>query len=141
MASAGEQQALLTPPQLEPERPLEDYGAAQGPKKGQKLRLGFLKVRGVLLVNPLMLKFQLSAAIIQNRLRTSIEATGKLLLGASAEAPVQLDGMQHILRLRSRLQVSDKLFVDLGADCSLNRRALYPRTALEYRVRLLIASP
>ena len=44
MSSAGQQQALITPPQLDPERPVEGYGAARGSKKGQKLRLGFLKV-------------------------------------------------------------------------------------------------
>lgn len=86
----AEQQAISTPPQLQPERPLDDFAADPiVPKESGRLRLGFLK----------------------------------------------LDGVQHILRLRSRLQLSNQLFADVGADFSLNRKALYPRTALEYKVQ------
>ena len=49
---------------------------------------------------------------------------------------VQLDGLQHLLKLRTRQQLRNNLFAELGADLSASRMAIKPRAALEYKVAL-----
>lgn len=131
MSAAAQQQALSTPAQLQPERPLDDYAVDAVVPKESGLRFGFLKVPA----------FPDTC---------SLGAASRLMLEwpeplpaclRMPMVPLQLDGVQHILRLRSRLQISEQLFADVGADLSLNRKALYPRTALEYRARLCRLSP
>jgi hypothetical protein len=47
---------------------------------------------------------------------------------------LQLDGMKHVLKLRTRQQLRTNLFADLGTDFHLQDRTLVPRASLEYRV-------
>lgn len=56
-------------------------------------------------------------------------STQKLRLGF-----LKLDGMKHVLKLRTRQQLRTNLFADLGTDFHLQDRTLVPRASLEYRV-------
>ena len=48
---------------------------------------------------------------------------------------MQLDGLKHVLKLRTRQQLRTNLFADLGTDLHLHDKAIVPRASLEYRVR------
>ena len=49
---------------------------------------------------------------------------------------MQLDDLSHLLRLRSRLRLTDKLSAEVGADLDVGGQAIYPKSALEYKVRI-----
>lgn len=48
---------------------------------------------------------------------------------------LKLGGLQHILKLRTRQQLRNNLFAELGADLNASRMAVTPKAALEYRVK------
>jgi len=56
-------------------------------------------------------------------------STQKLRLGC-----LKLDGLKHVLKLRTRQQLRTHLFADLGTDFHLQDRMLVPRASLEYRL-------
>jgi hypothetical protein len=47
---------------------------------------------------------------------------------------LKLDGLKHVLKLRTRQQLRTNVFADLGTDFHLQGKQLVPRASLEYRV-------
>ncbi len=47
---------------------------------------------------------------------------------------MQLGGLQHLLKLRTRQQLRNNLFAELGADLNASKMKVIPSAALEYRV-------
>ncbi|KAK9818352.1 hypothetical protein WJX72_011121 [[Myrmecia] bisecta] len=47
---------------------------------------------------------------------------------------LKLDGLQHFLRMRTAVQVNEKLSAEFGADFNVTKQTLHPRAALSYEL-------